>query len=593
MPGFSQSLQGRDLGHLRIVAQAWGAPVTAGDARLALLQLETHVLDPAAVRSVLASLPPDALGALQELAENGGRLPWAQFTRRFGEVRAIGAGKRDREQPHHQAVSAAETLWYCALAARSFFDTPAGPEEFAYIPADLLVLLPFGQAAPPEPMGRPASPEERQYVMPVSGRILDHACTLLAALRIPLPDGEIQTAAAAWAGGPLSLSPLPLTPAVLKALVGISGLLDEHGSPLPDPTRQFLESRRGEAVSQLFQTWLRSQSFDELRLIPHLAMDGGWENDPLRARQSVLGFLSALPRKTWWSLNALIADIHNRQPDFQRPAGDYDSWFIRDTRTGEYLRGFDHWYDVDGLLVRALITGPLHWLGLLDLAAPDAGSPTAAFRFSKLAGALLTGTIPTGFPDEKGVLTAGSDARIIVQRGAPRAMRYQLARFCEWDKETDENYRYRITPRSLERARTQGLAASHLLALFKRAGQPPPPSLLKALERWEQKGTEARFEHALVLRLSSPDILQALRSSKAGRFLGDPLGPTAVIVHRGAMEKVLLALSELGYLGLAAHGGEDPANPLDYRTGALAEPGLEQASDKTETEQSPPSAAPR
>ena len=52
-----------------------------------------------------------------------------------------------------------------------------------------------------------------------------------------------------------------------------------------------------------------------------------------------------------------------------------------------------------------------------------------------------------------------------------------------------------------------------------------------------------------MLRLSSPEILQALRSSRAARFLGETLGPAAVAVKPNAGEKVLAVLAELGYLG--------------------------------------------
>jgi hypothetical protein len=75
-----------------------------------------------------------------------------------------------------------------------------------------------------------------------------------------------------------------------------------------------------------------------------------------------------------------------------------------------------------------------------------------------------------------------------------------------------------------------------------------PPALVKALERWEERGTEARLGRLVVLRLSSPGILQELRSSRAARFLGDPLGPTAIIVKPGARDKVLAALAEMGLL---------------------------------------------
>ena len=46
-------------------------------------------------------------------------------------------------------------------------------------------------------------------------------------------------------------------------------------------------------------------------------------------------------------------------------------------------------------------------------------------------------------------------------------------------------------------------------------------------------------------------MLQRLRSSRAARFLGDPLGPTTVIVKPGAASKVLSILAEMGYLGEA------------------------------------------
>ncbi len=54
-------------------------------------------------------------------------------------------------------------------------------------------------------------------------------------------------------------------------------------------------------------------------------------------------------------------------PDFARPDGRYDTWHIRDTETGEFLHGFQHWRRVEGGLIRRLLEGPLHWLGLLQI----------------------------------------------------------------------------------------------------------------------------------------------------------------------------------------------------------------------------------
>jgi hypothetical protein len=85
--------------------------------------------------------------------------------------------------------------------------------------------------------------------------------------------------------------------------------------------------------------------------------------------------------------------------------------------------------------------------------------------------------------------------------------------------------------------------------LLNRYAKAVPPNLIKALERWEKQGNEFRLEKMLVLRVTSEEILQVLRQSRASRFLGEPLGPTTIAIKPGAVEKVLNALAEAGYLG--------------------------------------------
>jgi hypothetical protein len=53
----------------------------------------------------------------------------------------------------------------------------------------------------------------------------------------------------------------------------------------------------------------------------------------------------------------------------------------------------------------------------------------------------------------------------------------------------------------------------------------------------------------VVLRVVSEDVLQALRTSRASRFLGETLGPTTIAIKPGAVDKVIGVLAELGYLG--------------------------------------------
>jgi hypothetical protein len=548
-PDLARSLGRFDPGHLRIVADLWGIEFDPSNARQAAVELAALLLDPNRIAEVLEDLPEAARRALQDLQGSQGRLPWALFTRRYGEVREMGPGRRDREQPHREPVSPAEMLWYRALIGRAFFDAETGPEEFAFIPGDVMLLLPIGPRSSTEPMGRAAVPSERAHVYPAADRILDDACTLLAALRLGLPLDDVPFISSPPLSGFYPALPSPFSPIPLQKLLAAAGLLDPHGLPQVEPARAFLEAGRGEALAWLVQAWLESRTFNELALIPGLVLEGEWSNEPLRARQSILGFLATVPKETWWSLEAFVAAIRRRQPDFQRPAGDYDSWFIRREGTEEYLRGFVHWEDVDGALVRFTIAGPLHWLGVLDLAAPKEGKPVTAFRSSRWAEALLKGETPRDLLEEKDLIKVDSRGMLRCSAHVPRAARYQIARFGDWEGWDGSAYRYRLTPASLKRAAGQGLNVAHLLALLRRYAAAVPPALATALERWEKEGTPARLERLVVLRVSSPEILSRLRSSRAARFLGDPLGPTAVIVRPGAQEKVLVALAEMGYLG--------------------------------------------
>jgi hypothetical protein len=564
MPDLIDSLHSRDLGHLRIIASLWGLELTATEAEAVLAELSAALLEPRLVTEIVESLPAEPRAALDALLDDGGRLPWSAFARRFGEVREIGPGRRDREQVYLHPISAAEPLFYRALLARSFFDTPNGPIEFAYIPDNLLPLIPRGAREErgenkkekisavaavaavknsEEPLGRLATPLERAEMLPSDDRILDDACTLLAALRL------------GWSSVPhpeaLTVPEKPLKDFLLAAGLAAPG---EDGSDALqlEPVKNFLAASRGEALAWLVKTWLGSDRFNELRQMPELICEGEWTNQPLVARELLLDLLSAVPAGQWWSLNAFVRMVKEKYADFQRPAGDYDSWFIKRAADGVFLRGFSAWDEVDGALLRYLLTGPLHWLGILDLAAPDKEKAPSAFRFTAAAARLLEGKAPKTALEENGRLHVTSQGRIDVPRLAPRPARYQIARFCDWGEERKDEYRYLVTPGSLKRASQQGVKVEQLLALLKKsAAAPVPPSFVRAVLRWEKQGTEARLETRLILRLGSPAVLEELRKSSVARFLGEPLGPTAVLVTPGAQAKVMAALAEMGLLAEA------------------------------------------
>jgi hypothetical protein len=553
MPTLAQSLHAHDLGHLRIVAEHWGVELKAPNARTALSDLTAALLDEELIREVVAALSEEGQAALNWLRENEGQIPWPQFTRRFGDLRAVGPGRRDRERPDRHPISTSEELWYRAFIGRAFFDTSSGAQEFAYIPSDLLPLIPAApgketraEISEGQPLlGRAATPEERAHPITANDRLLDHVCTLLASHRLQID--------------PTSQFPIPPTQGVpspllifTTTLLDTADLLGPAGLPDLDRVRSHLEAPRGEALMKLVQAWLQSTEQNDLHHVPHLQAEGEWQNDALGTRRFLVGLVRAIPADTWWSISAFLADLRRDFPDFQRPASDYDSWIVRDTRNDQYLRGFEHWDDVDGALIRYLLIGPLHWLGLLDLAVPTeetASKDATAFRLSKWAADLWGSAPPPKLQREEAPIHVRSDGRVSIPFLTPRAARYQIARFCQWEPSTSHEYRYRFTPGSLAQAIDQGLKIQHLQTLLARHAQNVPPNIVKALGRWDHRGTEARLQSALILRLSSPELLKALRISRAARYLGEPLGPTTVIVKPGTGEKILEILTEMGHLG--------------------------------------------
>lgn len=556
MPDLSHRLHHHDLGFLEIIAGFWGIDLQAPEARSALPVLTEAMQDQALVYELVEALPDEARKALDSLVHQAGWMVWSRFTHTYGELREVGPGKRDREKPFLDPVSATEVLWYRGLIGRDFLQRGGKLQECAYIPDDLLGLLPPVKPTGPVPPGRPASPGESKNIILASDRVLDHACTLLAALR--LEDPHRSPAVSAWQP--------PYE--VVHALLGAMKLITSSEQPVAEDARPFLEMARGDALAWLVRGWRESELFNELHLVPGLLCEGSWRNDPKLTREFIIDAVSEIPEGIWWHLDSFVGAIYEWEPDFQRPAGDYDTWLVRDAETGQSLSGFQHWDRVDGDLIHYLITGPMHWLGLVDLASPAPEKAVTAFRFSAWAPQLLLGKPATDLPAEDRLIEAFSDGHITANRYTPRLVRYQVSRFCLWLDETDETFTYLVTPASLSQAAQQGLKTSHLETLLRKYGQKLPPSLSQALDQWDKHGRQAYIHPCVILRVDTPEILQELRQSPAGRFLGDLLGPTAVIINSSAVDKVSAMLARLGYLSdVVMMDTQTPENHSDPELG--------------------------
>ena len=541
MTDLRQSLIQSEFSYLKAVAEKWELPLTAPDARQGRDQLAELLLRSVKLSYLDQILSPAEKDALIWLDDRGGREVWDHFQRQFGSIREMGAGRLDRERPDLDPVSAAEGLWYRALIARGFYESDAGLQEYVYIPDDLreLALPPInpGRDIPNSApfLCRVAAPREAAEQQSATTAVLDHLCTLLAGLRMGHdPAGHLPGVAE------------PQKEFLLKLLI-TAGLVDDQLITRPENTRNYYELGEAQALHFLWDAWLKNPRHHDLDMVPGIEIEGAPELDPIPIRQHLIAPLKDLDTKEWWSLASFIAQIKERNPDFMRVAGEYEAMFIKDVESGDFLAGFSSWEDVEGALIRYLVTGPLHWLGLIDLAGPDEDSAPLAFRVGGLFQDFIRGDVPSLRETKADPIQIRSKGEIRVTRDVAHRIRYQIARFCGWGPYKADAYYYFITPESLAGAEKQGLKVSHLLTLLKNHTETIPPNILSALERWHQGGIQVSIARKTIMRLGSPAVLKALKKTPASRYILEQLGPTVVIIKPGSEEKVAQALVELGF----------------------------------------------
>jgi hypothetical protein len=545
MQDLLQTLQDHDIGFLRALAELWGLDAPPGPAPEAARALASEILDARMLDEGLAGLSPPLRQVLDELIRGGGRLPWADLERRYGPLRTLGPGRRDREKAWRSPVSPLEGLWYRGLVARAFGDTPVGFEEFGFVPNEILAHISAGDAGE-SPFGHPADPPD--VVQLSSSRMVDDAVTLMSALRrrpAPGPDlpAERRHLLSTFL---LQTGSLDL---VLQLLMDLGVLTDGPLEPSLDQARAFLDQDRSQALQSLGRTWAASHSWNDLAHVPGLAHATlPWPNEPRGARQAVLRMLQRLPPRTWWDMASFQADVKSRLPGFQRPGGDFDAWYIQDARSGRFLRSFEHWDAVDGRLLAYLISGPMHWLGAIDLGGSHPTDAPTAMRLTPwFEGFINISARPTIEPVE-GRASIGLDGKLKVPRSIDVSLRYQIARICTWIGLDGDVFTYQLTAQSLDNARQQGLKISHIRALLNRlADQDLPPSLDQALSRFEARGADANLSRKLLFTVTQPDALERLRRErKAARFLEHPIDERTFLINEPDLQPLLRLSLRLG-----------------------------------------------
>jgi len=547
MKNLRQCLIDCDMTMLRAIAEQRGIELTTNRQREVVEQLAEELVQPESIADILEMLKPQEREALESLVSEGGRNKFHLFVRQYGEIRAFGPGSLERERPWENPVSAAEGLWYSGLIYRAFDEMEGQTSEFIFVPQDLLPLLPEAEKRPPafvvEAVSTPSVVRQGDLAL------VQDTCAFLSYLQNEdvkprrdgsLPRHDLERITESFLDKGDDTERLAFIHHLCQRL-GLVHTSQGFLKPNPPEAKRWLKAPRAAQLLALQEAWRDDPAWNELWRITSLRCEPtGWRNDPLLARKKILEHLAGCPPEQWLSLSSFTKAIKESDPDFQRPDGDYTSWYIREVATGQYLMGFQHWDQVEGALIVHLVTRPLHWLGVTSLgynaegalssfvttqaviaseskqslirAAEIASSQTpllAMTRAEQLRSFLITpwGAAFLGLPGEVPAeavpppMVVQPDFTILAPASGSLYDRFQLERVAAWQS-SGEPYLYRITRNSLASGLRQGIKIEMVLAFLKRvSGGKVPRNVVSALRNWDKRrGQNGKFRNSNVKR---------------------------------------------------------------------------------------------
>ena len=330
-------------------------------------------------------------------------------------------------------------------------------------------------------------------------------------------------------------------------LMRLDLLVERQGTLHAAPAHSFFSLPLVERAWRCFRLWLETPFWNELAFIPNvLAQPGAAPLEPaheeaVRSRQVIVKHVLRSASGDWHALPAFIArmKLHATYLLFPRQYGlraerysvgsNPYGWNFR-LRRG-WLTHREGWHMVEGGFIRALVTGPLFWLGIVEL---DLAEHPDAFRLAQGAG-LVSGQQPP-VPEEItwGRLIVQPNFDLIALAPVSEALLISLDRFAERVR-LEHIAQYHLSKASVTRAIQLGLTAETMQEILERAaGGAIPQNVQYSLGEWERQARRIEiWRSAALLEVDDPALLDELCADPAARvWVLRRLAPTLAEVSR-------------------------------------------------------------
>jgi len=471
---------------LEAIAEGWGVALTDEQLPEIVERLAMEMTDPANIKLVLQHLNDTERQALAWVAASD-QVKAHVLIRKYGELRHWGPGKLEWAQARRKPVSAVERLWFLGLLHVTYGMDERFRGQFFFIPSEIRATLPPMSVAMPIFQVETAS--NPSIAQDASDALARDVFLLLSFLR----NNQVRTRTGQLSNHDMTrLQPRWADAITTARLSFVQHLCRTSGlgtrvQGVWKPTSAAADWLKASPCGRqrtLYQAWRQDAEWNELWLMPSVRCEQtGWQNDPIVARQGVLDFLAHCPVDTWCTIESFVAALHELTPDFLRPDGDYDSWYIRDAKTGHYLTGYQNWDKVEGALIRYLLASSLSWLGIVALGYVEGVEQPDRFMLTSEGSAIL-GLIQASKPAQPPFLLR-SGMQVFVPREANWYDRYLLERFARWLGEQSGGAIYVLDRASVRGGLQNGIHTDPMLAFLQRTtGGALPTPVIRTLKAW-------------------------------------------------------------------------------------------------------------
>lgn len=331
------------------------------------------------------------------------------------------------------------------------------------------------------------------------------------------------------------------------------------------PATAFFNTPLLDRARHCCRTWLETNLWNEILYLPEvLVRPGSAPLDPaheevVKARQTVVARVLAEPIDVWHECSTFIARTKLYAPYLLFPrrfgpraerymaSGNPYGWDFR-LRRG-WLTHREGWHLVEGGFIRAVLAGPLSWLGLVELNAEENPS---SFRLSSSTTLLSSDSenMPSIEESPTGRLIIQPNFELIVLAPVSEALLINLDRFAE-RVSLEHIAQYRLTKASITRAIQTGLHTDTIQQILEHAsGGDIPQNVQYSLGEWERQVRRIELWRGItLLEMNETTLLDTLFADEETRPLfGRRLSPSLAEVAPQQLPKLQEILWQRGHL---------------------------------------------